>query len=112
MPARNHILALILFLIPLTFASAATLPEGFAETRLATGLDQPTAISMSPDGRLFVCEKKGRLRIIKNGSLLPNPFLQVEVYPNGERGLLGVTFDPDFEHNGYVYIYYTDFTRE
>jgi len=110
MLARNHILALVLFLIPFSFvpaAGAATLPEGFAETRLATGLDQPTAISMSPDGRLFVCEKKGRLRIIKNDALLPAPFLQVEVYPNGERGLLGVTFDPDFEHNGYIYIYYT-----
>ena len=113
MSARNHISVSLLLLSLLTFAAsgiatrAATLPPGFAETQIASGLDQPTAISMAPDGRLFVCEKKGRLRIIKNGALLPNPFLRVTVIGDGERGLLGVTFDPDFEHNGYVYIYYT-----
>ena len=113
MSARNHISVSLLLLSLLTFtasegtARAATLPAGFVETRIASGLDQPTAISMAPDGRLFVCEKKGRLRIIKNGALLPTAFLKVTVIGDGERGLLGVTFDPDFEHNGYVYIYYT-----
>ena len=113
MSARNHISVSLLLLTLLTFAAsgtparAATLPPGFVETQIASGLDQPTAISMAPDGRLFVCEKKGRLRIIKNGALLPTPFLKVTVIGDGERGLLGVTFDPDFEHNGYVYIYYT-----
>jgi glucose/arabinose dehydrogenase len=113
MPARNHISVSLILLSLLTFvvsgaaARAITLPEGFVETQIASGLDQPTAISMSPDGRLFLCEKQGRLRIIKNGALLPTPFLQVTVFSNGERGLLGVTFDPDFEHNNYVYIYYT-----
>ena len=114
MPARHYIPVLLLSLFALIFVAsgtvagaAATFPEGFIETRIASGLDQPTAIAVAPDGRVFVCEKKGRLRIIKNGTLLPTPFLQVEVYPNGERGLLGVAFDPDFEHNDYVYVYYT-----
>ena len=86
---------------------AATLPSGFAETRIATGIATPTAMSFAPDGRLFVCEQGGRLRVIKNGTLLATPFLTVSVSSNGERGLLGVAFDPNFASNGYVYVYYT-----
>jgi glucose/arabinose dehydrogenase len=86
---------------------AATFPSGFAETRIATGISTPTAMSFAPDGRLFVCEQGGRLRVIKNGTLLSTPFLTVSVSSNGERGLLGVAFDPNFASNGYVYVYYT-----
>jgi glucose/arabinose dehydrogenase len=77
------------------------------ETRIATGISTPTAMSFAPDGRLFVCEQGGRLRVIKNGTLLSTPFLTVSVSSNGERGLLGVAFDPNFASNGYVYVYYT-----
>ena len=59
--------------------SRATLPSGFAETRIATGLASPTAMAFAPDGRLFVCEQSGRLRVIKNGALLATPFLTVSV---------------------------------
>jgi glucose/arabinose dehydrogenase len=90
-----------------TAANAAVLPPGFVETQIASGLKQPTAIAVAPDGRVFVAEKKGLLRIIKDDALLPAPFLRVTVFFNGERGLLGVAFDPDFAHNGYVYVYYT-----
>src|SRR6185503_464552 len=90
-----------------TAAGAAVLPPGFAETQIASGLKQPTAIAVAPDGRVFVAEKKGLLRIIKDDALLPAPFLRITVFFNGERGLLGVAFDPDFAHNGYVYVYYT-----
>ncbi|HYN21306.1 MAG TPA: PQQ-dependent sugar dehydrogenase [Thermoanaerobaculia bacterium] len=86
---------------------AATLPPGFVETRLATGLDRPTAMTVAPDGRVFVCEEKGRLRVIKNGALLAKPFVTVKVFAHGERGLLGVVLDPEFEENGFVYVYYT-----
>jgi glucose/arabinose dehydrogenase len=86
---------------------AATLPSGFAETRVATGLADPTAMSFAPDGRLFVCEQGGRLRVIKNGALLAQPFLTLNVNASGERGLLGVAFDPNFASNGFVYVYYT-----
>lgn len=85
----------------------ATLPSGFAETRVATGLASPTAMSFAPDGRLFVCEQGGRLRVIKNGALLAQPFLTLSVSSAGERGLLGVAFDPNFASNGFVYVYYT-----
>jgi glucose/arabinose dehydrogenase len=88
-------------------AAAATLPTGFTETRVASGLSNPTAMAFAPDGRLFVCQQGGQLRVIKDGALLPTPFLTVTVSSAGERGLLGVAFDPDFATNRFVYVYYT-----
>ncbi len=86
---------------------AATVPTGFTETLVASGLRSPTAMQFAPDGRLFVCEQTGALRIIKNGALLSAPFLTLSVDSSGERGLLGVAFDPDFISNQFVYVYYT-----
>jgi glucose/arabinose dehydrogenase len=86
---------------------SATFPSGFVSTQVATGLSSPTAMAFSPDGRLFVCEKPGRLRVIKNDVLQTKPFLTVTVSSSGERGLLGVAFDPNFALNQLVYIYYT-----
>ncbi len=92
----------------MTFHSAAaTLPSGFTESVVATGLSSPTAMEFAPDGRLFVCQQGGQLRVIKNGVLLAAPFLTVTVSAGGERGLLGIAFDPNFAVNQYVYIYYT-----
>ena len=54
---------------------AATLPAGFTESPVASGLTNPTAMQFAPDGRLFVCEQGGRLRVIKDGALLPTPFV-------------------------------------
>lgn len=88
-------------------AHSATLPSGFAETRVATGLASPTAMSLAPDGRLFICEQGGKLRIVKNGALLSTPFLTLSVNSSGERGLLGVAFDPNFASNSFIYVYYT-----
>jgi glucose/arabinose dehydrogenase len=99
--------ALFMALTP-TGATAATVPAGFRETPVATGLASPTAMQFAPDGRLFVCEQGGRLRVItREGNLLSTPFLTVSVSSVGERGLLGVAFDPAFVTNHYVYVYYT-----
>jgi glucose/arabinose dehydrogenase len=97
----------VLYLVLATPVRGATLPAGFVETLVASGLQQPTAMEFAPDGRLFICEKGGRLRVVKNGTLLPTPFLTVTVNALGERGLLGIAFDPDFATNHFVYIYYT-----
>ena len=97
--------ALTLGLAPV--ATGATVPAGFAETRVVTDVDGATAMAFAPDGRLFIAEQDGRLRVVKNGTLLATPFLTLSVDPNGERGLLGVAIDPDFASNGYVYVYYT-----
>ncbi len=90
-------------------ASAATLPSGFVEMRLASGLQNPTAMALTPDGRIFVAEQSGKLRVIKDGALLPTPFVDLtgKLDSQVERGLVGVAVDPDFASNKYVYVYYT-----
>ncbi len=70
-------------------------------------MSQPTAMAIAPDGRIFVCQQTGALRVIKNGVLLATPFKSLTVDPVGERGLLGVAFDPNFLLTQYVYVYYT-----
>jgi glucose/arabinose dehydrogenase len=87
-------------------ANAATLPAGFTETIIA-GFARPTAMEIAPDGRIFVCEQGGRLRVVKNGVLLPTPFMTLNVDSSGERGLLGIAFDPLFALNNFIYVYYT-----
>jgi glucose/arabinose dehydrogenase len=88
---------------------ASMLPANFTESQVVQGLASPTAMAFAPDGRIFVCQQGGQLRVIENGVLQTTPFLTVTVNASGERGLLGVAFDPDFETavNKYVYIYYT-----
>ena len=83
------------------------LPLGFGESVLAAGLTDPTNMTVAADGRIFVTEQTGTLRVIQNGTLLATPFLSVPVDSTGERGLLGVALDPNFAANGLVYVYYT-----
>jgi glucose/arabinose dehydrogenase len=91
--------------------SAATLPAGFVETQFGSNLGgSPTAMAFAPDGRLFVCLQGGQLRVIKNGALLPTPFVSLSVNSVSERGLLGIAFDPNFATNQFVYLYYTTST--
>ena len=88
-------------------AAATTLPSGFVETQVASGFVAPTAMEIAPDGRIFVLEQPGRVRIVKNGTLLSTPFLSITVNASLERGLLGIAFDPAFATNSFVYVYYT-----
>ena len=86
----------------------AVLPSGFTEVPFGTGLASPTAMELAPDGRIFVAEQGGSLRVIDNtGNLLPTPFVTVTVDSSGERGLIGVTLDPAFASDHFVYVYYT-----
>jgi glucose/arabinose dehydrogenase len=87
--------------------AAAATTGTMSDTKLVAGLSSPTAMEFSPDGRLFVAEKGGNLRIIKNGMLLSTPFVSIPVETFGERGLLGIAFDPNFSSNGYLYVYFT-----
>ena len=84
-----------------------TLPTGFAETQVVTDLQSPVSMSIAPDGRVFLTEQAGRLRVVKDGRLLGTPFLTVTTPARVERGLLGVELDPNFASNGYVYTYHT-----
>jgi glucose/arabinose dehydrogenase len=64
-------------------------------------------MAQAPDGRIFVCEQGGALRVIQGGQLLATPFVSLNVDSTGERGLLGIALDPNFQANNYVYVYYT-----
>src|SRR5918998_873714 len=87
---------------------AATLPSGFTDSQVVSGLSNPTDMEFAPDGRLFVTEDAGKVRIAKPDGTLPT-FLDIstKVDSLGERGLLALTFDPNFSTNHYVYLHYT-----
>ncbi|MDB4956399.1 MAG: glucose/sorbosone dehydrogenase-like protein [Myxococcales bacterium] len=67
------------------------------------------ATSPPNDGRLFVLEQNGRIRIFENEQLKATPFLDINnlIAAGGEQGLLGLTFHPDYAHNNYFYVFYT-----
>ena len=81
--------------------------SGFSQTLLTNGVSNGTAMEIAPDGRVFVLQQDGSVRVIKNGSLLATPFATVPTTQNGERGLLGIAFDPNYATNRKVYLYYT-----
>ena len=91
-----------------SFGGSRSQPAGFTRNESwVTGLTAATAIAQAPDGRMFVAQQGGALRVVKNGALLPAPFAQLTVDANGERGLIGVALHPDFASNGHVYVHYT-----
>lgn len=90
------------------FGGNVTQPSGFTRNESwVTGLTNATAFAQAPDGRLFVAEQGGTLRVIKNGALLATPFATFPVDSTGERGLIGVALHPQFATNGFVYVYST-----
>jgi glucose/arabinose dehydrogenase len=98
---------LLIALVALTKqVKSAILPPGFVEILIGAQLD-PTAMALAPDGRIFVAEKRGRVLVIENGVLQTEAFLEFPVDNFNERGLGGIAVDPNFETNGYIYVYYT-----
>ena len=81
--------------------------------KVADGLVEPTHVDAPKDGsgRIFVCERPGLVRVIKNGKLLKKPFLdirQVTVSSFLEQGLYDIAFHPNYKENGLFYIHYSD----
>lgn len=117
--ARRYLLVMFLALLASLAAvlavgkpaeGAASLPNGFETSTVAGGLDRPTVMALAPDGRIFVAEQGGYVRIVKDGALLDRPFLRIpqRVDSRGERGVIGLTLDPKFEQGKpFVYVYYT-----
>ncbi|MCB9953221.1 MAG: PQQ-dependent sugar dehydrogenase [Planctomycetaceae bacterium] len=85
-------------------AGAYSFPEGFTVSTVATGITAAATFEVLPDGRVLICEQNGFVRVAKDGRLLPEPALEVDVERNRERGLLGVTIDPNFPEKPYVYL--------
>lgn len=85
--------------------------QGYAQTftyqKVAGSISSPTAFAFVDKNLILVTEKTGKLRVIKNNTLLPKAAITLSVSTSSERGLIGVAVDPDFETNKYVYLYYT-----
>ncbi len=95
-----------------TVPPAATGPDALALQPFATGLSAPVNVAAAGDGsgRLYVNEQAGRIRVVEpDGRVRPQPFLDItgRVASGGERGLLGLAFHPDFEHNRRFFVDYT-----
>ena len=89
---------------------AGTVPVGLQD--IASGLSVPLYLT-APAGdptRLFIVEKGGAIRVVKDGALLPTPFLDLtgRVSTGGEQGLFGLAFDPAYADNGRFVVHYTD----
>src|ERR1051325_8277489 len=93
---------------PPEIVHAALLP-GFEEFKAFEGLQQPTVIQFASDGRVFIAEKSGIIKVYDNlTDTTPTIFadLNVNVYNFWDRGLLGMALDPNFPSNPYVYVLY------
>jgi len=89
-------------------ALAAPLPAGFDEVDVATGFERPTSVVWAPDGRMFVSEQFGRVRVVEPGSTTPELVLDISRQVNslGDRGLMSIALDRDFTQNGWLYLLY------
>ncbi|NOT60486.1 MAG: PKD domain-containing protein [Acidobacteria bacterium] len=103
-------IAIVVWLSPFSASQAfPVFPAGFVhETVIAEGLDLPTAMAFGPSGSLFIAEKRGVVRVWKDGALLSEPFVDLvdEVNQSGDRGLLGLALHPQFPATPYVYLLY------
>jgi len=91
---------------PVSDQVAAPAPD-FSIDVLIKGLDTPWAIDFAPDGRIFITERRGRIRVLERGHLRPDPWMTLDVAASGEAGLLGLALDPRFAQNLFVYVAYT-----
>ncbi len=89
------------------------LPQGFVQETVVSGLDTPTAFAFSPDGRIFITEKAGTVRVVENATtdeaeLLEADFIDLgyEVNRAYNRGLMGIAVHPRFPYAPYVYLSY------
>ena len=95
---------------PDSAAAATTLPNGFEETVAFSGLTNPTVVRFAPDGRVFVAEKSGLIKVF-DGFADPTATvfadLRTNVHNFWDRGLLGMALDPSFPTRPYLYVAYT-----
>lgn len=100
-----RVLTVITVLGLLGCAPAVTAPGDVAV--VASGLEVPWALAFAPDGRLFVTERPGRIRVVREGRLESRPVATLPVARWSEAGLMGLALDPAFASNGHLYVCYT-----
>ncbi len=90
-------------------ALAQTVPSPLTVQTVVTGLSSPTGMAfLTPNDILVIQKEDGRVRRVLSGVLQSSAVLDVPVNEENERGLLGIALDPDFTHNAYVYLHYTE----
>jgi glucose/arabinose dehydrogenase len=87
-------------------AGSTSLPPGFIETVITSDLFLPTGFTFMPDRRILILEKGGTIKVVRNGTTRVAGRIAVSAQYD-ETGLLGITVDPAFSSNGYIYVYYT-----
>ena len=90
--------------------AAAAPPPLFQSETLIGGLDQPTTLQFLPDGRMLILEREGDIELVPAGGtqVQPTPFLRLtNINSQFDRGLVGITLDPNFATNGWYYVYYS-----
>ena len=106
-------ISVVVFLMALIITPSqinAAPPTEFDVTELVSDLNEPTAFRFMPDGRIFISEKTGAIKVFANGQIQPEPVITIVTLQTDnadERGLLGIEPDPDFANNGYLYVAYT-----
>lgn len=107
--AALSMFALVMVGLASTPLAAGTPPADFQTSLvIGDGLNGPSGFEIAPDGRIFILERAGKIKIVKDGELLPTPFADLPSEDTGDRGLIGIAFDPDFGvSNHFVYFYYT-----
>ena len=91
-----------------TAAEGSTVAStGYTVETVVQGLRVPWDMAFASDGRMFVTERPGRVRVVRDGALLDEPFAEIDVWANSEAGLMGIALDPAFAENGHVYVCYT-----
>ncbi len=102
---------IIALILPISACSNgnANAQDDPAVTTVITGLQIPWSLDFLPDGSIIFTERPGRIRLVDaQGNLQEEPLLTMDnVAAVGEGGLLGIALHPDFEENGWVYLYYT-----
>ena len=81
-------------------------PEGFTVETVCEGLDAVVTMDVARDGRIFICEQTGAVRVVKDGRLLDEPFVRIAVDDFWERGVIGVALHPRFPAEPFVYVHY------
>src|SRR3954470_17533267 len=114
-PSLSLFLSLSLILLSFTTPEESLPPLHIKLHLISKGFTSPVGMAAPKDGthRLFIVEQGGKIKIVKNGTLLPTPFLSISDRLDGlniaysEKGLLGLAFHPNYKTNGRFFVYYS-----
>lgn len=98
--------SLLVVALPLVAAPPPEVPADCVLETVCEGLDAAITMDIARDGRVFVTEQLGAVRVIQDGKLLPEPFVKLEVDDYWERGVEGVAVHPKFPEEPYIYVHY------